>query len=253
MKERWKKILSVTPLKIAALVILIALVLFFIDAPFLRFMELKALDLRMVSRGEMPSGGETVIVVIDEKSLSELGRWPWPRTTIAKLVDVLKGYGAKVVGFDIVFAEPDENSSMKAVAELSRAVKNVGIGNSRLYDLLEKKQKAADTDAALAGSIEKAKNITLGYFFHITKKEVGHLTEEQIVAGENQIANVRFQMIRARKGADESPLIHAYAAQPNLPKLSEVSENAGYFNAFPDTDGVIRWSPLVIKFRNNYY
>jgi len=253
MKERWKKILSVSPLKIAALVILIALVLFFVDAPFLRFMELKALDLRMVSRGEMPSGGETVIVVIDEKSLSELGRWPWPRTTIAKLVDVLKGYGAKAVGFDIVFAEPDENSSMKAVAELSRDVRNVGIGDSRLYGLLKQKQKAADTDAALAGSIEKAKNITLGYFFHITKKEVGHLTEEQIVAGENQIANARFQMIRARKGADEFPLIHAYAAQPNLLKLSEVSENAGYFNAFPDTDGVIRWSPLVIKFRNNYY
>jgi len=253
MKERWKKILSVSPLKIAALVILIALVLFFVDAPFLRFMELKALDLRMVSRGEMPSGGETVIVVIDEKSLSELGRWPWPRTTIAKLVDVLKGYGAKAVGFDIVFAEPDDNSSLKAVAELSRDIKNGGIGDSRLYGLLEQKQKAADTDTALAGSIEKAKNITLGYFFHITKKEVGHLTEEQIVAGENQIANARFQMIRASKGADEFPLIHAYTAQPNLPKLSEVSENAGYFNAFPDTDGVIRWSPLVIKFRNNYY
>jgi adenylate cyclase len=253
MKERWKKILSVSPLKIAALVILIALVLFFIDAPFLRFMELKALDLRMVSRGEMPSGGETVIVVIDEKSLSEMGRWPWPRTTIAKLVDVLKGYGAKAVGFDIVFAEPDENSSMKAVAELLRDVKNGGIGDSRLYGLLEQKQKTADTDAALADSIEKAKNITLGYFFHITGKEVGHLTEEQIVAGEEQIANARFQMIRSRKGADEFPLIHAYAAQPNLPKLSEVSENAGYFNTFPDTDGVIRWSPLVIKFRNNYY
>jgi adenylate cyclase len=253
MKERLKKILSVTPLKIAALVILIALVLFFIDAPFLRFMELKALDLRMVSRGEMPSGGETVIVVIDEKSLSELGRWPWPRTTIAKLVDALKGYGAKAVGFDIVFAEPDENSSMKAVAELSRDVKNVGIGDSRLYGLLEQKQKAADTDAALARSIEKAKNITLGYFFHITQKEVGHLTEQQITAGENAIANGRFQMVRAKKGADESPLIHAYAAQPNIPQLSEAGENGGYFNAFPDSDGVIRWSPLVIKFRDNHY
>ncbi|MBU2054053.1 MAG: CHASE2 domain-containing protein, partial [Proteobacteria bacterium] len=86
MKERLKKILSASPLKISFAVILIALVLFFIDAPFLRFMELKALDLRMVSRGVIPAGGETVIVTIDEKSLSELGRWPWPRTTIAKLV-----------------------------------------------------------------------------------------------------------------------------------------------------------------------
>jgi adenylate cyclase len=171
MKERLKKILSVSPLKIAGLVILIALVLFFFDAPFLRFMELKALDLRMVSRGTMPSGGETIIVTIDEKSLSELGRWPWPRTTIAKLVDTLKGYGAKAVGFDIVFAEPDDNSSLKTVAELTRDVKNVGIADNRLYGLLEQKQKAADTDAALARSIETAKNITLGYFFHITEKE----------------------------------------------------------------------------------
>jgi adenylate cyclase len=253
MKERWKKTLAVSPLKIAVLIILIALVLFFVDAPFIRFMELKALDLRMVSRGAMPSGGETVIVTIDEKSLSELGRWPWPRTTIAKLVDVLKGYGAKAVGFDIVFAEPDDNSSLKAVAELSREVKNVGIGDGRIYGLLEQKQKEADTDAALAHSIEKAKNVTLGYFFHITAKEVGHLTEQQIAAGENDIANGRFQMVRANKGADESSLIHAYAAQPNLPKLSAAGENSGYFNTFPDSDGVIRWSPLLIKFRDNYY
>ena len=253
MKRRLRRILSVSPLKIALLVILIALVLFFFDAPFLRFMELKALDLRIVSRGAMPSGGETVIVTIDEKSLSELGRWPWPRTTIAKLVDALKGYGAKAVGFDIVFAEPDDNSSLKTVAELTRDVRQGGIGDSRLYGLLEQKQKAADTDAALARSIEKAANITLGYFFHITEKEVGHLSEQQIIAGESAIANGRFQMVRAKKGAEGSPLIRAYAPQPNIPQISEAAENGGYFNTFPDSDGVIRWSPLVIKFRDNYY
>ena len=94
MNERLKKIISVSPLKITFLVIFIALITFFIDAPFLRFMELKAFDLRMVSKGKLPAGGETVIAAIDEKSLGELGRWPWPRTTIARLVDKLKGYGA---------------------------------------------------------------------------------------------------------------------------------------------------------------
>ena len=248
-----KKILSISPLKIAFSVILISLFLFFVDAPFLRFMELKSLDLRMVSRGAVPAGGETVIVTIDEKSLSELGRWPWPRTVIAKLVDVLKGYGAKAVGFDIVFAEPDANSSLKTVAELSNELKNAGIRDTRLSGLLDEKKKLADTDAALAHSIEKAKNITLGYFFHITRKEVGHLTETEIAAGERGIANSRFQMIRGPKGPDESRLIQTYAAQPSLPQLTDVSENSGYFNAFPDSDGVIRWSPLVIKFRDNYY
>ncbi|MHB9097978.1 MAG: CHASE2 domain-containing protein, partial [Syntrophales bacterium] len=253
MKVRLKTALSVSPLKIAVFVILVALILFIIDAPFLRFMELKALDLRMVSRGTIPAGGETVIVAIDEKSLSELGRWPWPRTTIAKLVDTLKGYGAKVVGFDIVFAEPDTNSSMKAVAELSREVEDVGIRDARIFGLLKKKQQLADTDAALARSIEKAKNVTLGYFFHISAKEVGYLTEREITAGEKNIANSRFPMVRAQKGASDAALIRAYAAEPNIPILCEAAENSGYFNSFQDSDGVIRWAPLAIKFRGNYY
>jgi adenylate cyclase len=216
-------------------------------------MELKALDLRMVSRGAIPAGDETVIVAIDEKSLSELGRWPWPRTTIAKLVDTLKGYGAKVVGFDIVFAEPDANSSMKTVAELSREVKDAGIRDGRIVGLLQKKQKLADTDAALARSIEKAKNVTLGYFFHISDRDVSHLTEREIAAAEKDIANSRFPMVRAQRGASDAAVVRAYAAEPSLPSLCEAAENSGYFNSFQDSDGLIRWAPLAIKFKDNYY
>jgi adenylate cyclase len=139
---------------------------------------------------------------------------------MARLTSILKRQGAKAVGFDIVFAEPELKAS---------------------------------NDVALARSIEKAGNVSLGYFFHLTSKEVGHLTEKQIVVGEDQVANGRYQMIRTGEGADDSNLIHAYAAQPNIPVLSGVGQNAGYFNAFPDSDGVIRWSPLVIKFRENCY
>ncbi len=253
MKARLQKILAVTPLKIALAVIILAIVLFFVDAPFLRFMELKALDLRMVSRGVVPAGGETCIVAIDERSLNELGRWPWPRTTVARVVDALKGYGAKAVGFDIVFAEPDTNSGLRTVAELSREAKEAGIGDARLLGLLRAKEKLADTDAALARSIEKAGNVTLGYFFHITDKEVAHLTADQLAAGEKEIANSRYQMVRSQKDASEAPLVRAHAAQPNLPAFSEAAENSGFFNSFPDSDGVIRWSPLAIRFRDNYY
>src|ERR1700686_1341850 len=47
------------------------------------------------------------IIDIDEKSLAKLGQWPWPRTRIADLVTSLTRLGAVVIGFDIVFAEPD--------------------------------------------------------------------------------------------------------------------------------------------------
>lgn len=248
-----RKLVSPSPMKIAVLVVFLVLVLFFLDPRFIRFIELKALDLRTVSRGVLPSGGETVIVTIDEKSLSDLGRWPWPRTTIAALADKLKELEAKVVGFDIVFAEPDENSSLKTLEGLEDELYKTTFANKGLSALLEKKKREADTDAALASAIEKAKNITLGFFFHISSREVGHLTSEEIQASEESIANGRFTVVRKQKDGDDSAIIHAYAVQPNLPMISEAAENSGYFNAFPDTDGVIRWAPLVIKFGENYY
>jgi len=253
MNERIKKILSITPLKIAIIIIFIALILFFMDARFLRFMELKALDLRMVSRGKIQPGGEVVIATIDEKSLSELGRWPWPRTQLARLVDKLKQYKAKAVGFDIVFAEPDENSSMKTITELAKELRISGVQDKQIQNVLSQKKMAADTDAILAKSIARAKNITLGYFFHLTGKEVAHVSKREINIAEKNIANSRYQMIRQSAKPEDFTLILAHSAASNLGPISEAAENAGYFNAFPDSDGTLRWSPMVIKFRDNYY
>jgi adenylate cyclase len=253
MRQRLIKWGALSPLKITLFIVILALILFFVDVAFLRFMELKALDLRMVSRGNVASGGETVIVAIDEKSLSELGRWPWPRTVMARLVDRLKAYGVKAIGFDVIFSEPDDNANLKTIAELSREIERIGIQDAKLKGLLEKKRGAADTDADLARSVERAKNVTLGYFFHTSGKEVGHLTPEQIKAGAADIANARYQMVRAPEKVDERVFVHAYSAVTNIKQLTDAAENSGYFNAFPDSDGVIRWAPLVIKFQDDYY
>ena len=254
MNERMKKTFSMSPLKITILVILLALVMFFIDVPFLRFMELKALDLRMVSRGKLATSGETVIAAIDEKSLGELGRWPWPRTTIARLVDKLKGGGAKAVGIDMVFSEPDQNSSLSTVVDLSKEVKKMGITDKRVQELLDKKKLATNTDAALAKAIKSAKNVTLGYFFLKSSKEAEHIGEKEIEAAAENITNSRYQMIQGET-RDESALanVTAYSAVTNLKLLSDAAENSGYFNAFPDSDGTFRWAPLAIKFQDNYY
>lgn len=253
MKEFIKNHARVTPLKITMFVIFLALVLFFFDFRFLRFMELKALDLRIASRGSQPAGPETIIAVIDEKSLNELGRWPWPRTTIAKLLDKLKASGAKAVGFDIVFSEPDDNSSLKTITELSSIMKKNGITDSNLA-LLNQRKTAADTDAALAKSLAGVQNVTLGYFFHLFRREVAHLSEKEIAKDAGSIKNSRYQVVNcAEKNPDDSVLPSAYTPVANLPILSNAAVNSGYFNMIPDSDGSMRWSPLVIKFGNNYY
>ncbi len=251
--DRLKKIFAVSPIKITFLIIVIALIAFFTDLRFFRFMELKTLDLRMVSRGQLAPGGEIVIATIDEKSLSEIGRWPWSRTVVATLVDALKRNGAKAIGFDIVFSEPDDNSSLKTIAKLSNEMKSMGLNDPRLANLIKGKKQEADTDAILAKSIEKANNVTLGYFFHTSKKEAGHMTAKEIAENEKLISHSRYPLVQSVAQPDEENLIRAYSAVPSLKKLSRAAENSGYFNAFPDPDGVIRWSPLVIKHGENYY
>ncbi len=71
----------------------------------------------------MPGGidDRIVIIDIDEKSLAEQGRWPWGRDRLALLMDKLfDHYGIKVLGFDVVFAEPDVSSGINALEAMAQ-------------------------------------------------------------------------------------------------------------------------------------
>jgi len=253
MKQRILNILQISPFKITLFVILLSLLLFFLDFRFLRFMELKTLDLRMVSRGTMATGGETVIAVVDDESIREIGRWPWPRTTIAKLVDSLKANGVKAVGFDIVFSEPDHNSSLRTIDDLFAEMKKQGINGSAIA-LLNKKRETADIDSILASSIGRAQNVTLGYYFYIGSEDDLVLAQKDITQRAELIGNSRYQIINSSdRNPDDSKIKTAYAPEVNIKIISDEAQNSGYFNTMPDTDGTMRWSPLVIKFQNNYY
>ena len=258
MNRTLKTALRITPIKITVFVILIALVLFLFDFQFLRLVELKALDIRMISRGELKPGPETVIAAIDEKSVAELGRWPWPRTLIARLIDRLKADGAKAIGFDIIFAEPDINNNLKTIDELSRELQKSGAASPDIVKFLDEKRASADTDALLAASIEKAQNVTLGYFFHFARagkeKDLAHITPEEIKASLRQIDNSRYTMINSTTSVqDDSFLPRAFAPEANIASLSAAGVNSGYFNMLPDRDGSNRRAPLIIAFQDNYY
>lgn len=65
---------------------------------------------RAINLLERPADQDIVIVGIDEPSLKQLGRWPWPRNIHATLLDKLTAAGARVVVLDIILSEPDRAS-----------------------------------------------------------------------------------------------------------------------------------------------
>jgi len=86
-----------------------------------------------------------VIVAVDEKSLAQLGQWPWPRTLVARVLDRLAEYRPLAVGLDVIFAEPDRLSP-GAIADY-----NPQIGRALALQL----KRLQSNDEALAAAIRR--------------------------------------------------------------------------------------------------
>ncbi len=108
--------------------ICIAVTLFFLGIylfGWLDTLELKTVDFRFQWRGDRAINKDIMIIGIDEKSIEELGRWPWPRSTHAALIRKLSQAGAKVVAFDTMFTEPDIQNPV-ADEEIGKAAQEAG-------------------------------------------------------------------------------------------------------------------------------
>ena len=88
-------------------------------AGFLDTWESKVSDAFYSPSGPHPN---IVIVSIDDKSLQDLGRWPWSRDYFAKVINILNQSGAEVIGVDITFSESTDNDS-----ELKHSLENATV------------------------------------------------------------------------------------------------------------------------------
>ena len=89
-------------------------------------LENRALDLCYSLRFISPPPPELLIVGIDEASFQELKKpWPWPRQLHAKLIKRLSEAGARLIVFDVLFADPTTPEEDQALAEAIRKAGNV--------------------------------------------------------------------------------------------------------------------------------
>src|SRR2546426_7422426 len=250
MKLPRRSWLRINPASLTLAVVLLVVLLFLSGAPILDLIELKAYDLRFLSRGPRPPSPAVVMAAIDEKSLDAEGRWPWPRSKIAALVDTLSRHGARVIGFDIAFSEPDENSQVALIDQLARRVDALAIRDRRLAAFISESRRHADNDRALANAIKSSSSaVVLGYFFHMSEATLEYRLEpSEIDRRLKRLAASKYPLI-AYQAPDTGalPFIRAYAPESNLDVFSDVAASSGYFSLRSDPDGVLRWMPLVIQ------
>src|SRR5215831_2063736 len=248
---RWlKSLFSISPASLTVGTICIVIGLFVVGIPLLDLIELKTYDLRFVPRGHVPPSPAVVIAVIDEKSLNAEGRWPWPRSKIAALVDILSRDGARVIGFDIVFSEPDENSQLALIKQFSQKVEALAIADPQLADFIHESRKNADNDLALANTIKNASAaVVLGYFFHMSEADLGYRLEQSAIDQQLQRISASKYALIMSKASDMGvvPFLKGYAPESNLEIFTEAAISSGYFSVKSDPDGVVRWMPLMIQ------
>ena len=180
-----------------------------------------------------------VILDIDEKSLAEIGRWPWSRNVMADLTEKLfDHYGLALVGFDVVWAERDPSSGIDVLDALARSDLK---GDAEFQKAYSRLRSALDFDARCAESL-KGRPVVLGYYFNSGERavRVNALPAPVLPRGTFDGANVFFP-----------PKWDGYTG--NLPVYLRNAAGAGHFNPMTDFDGISRRVPLITEFDGEYY
>ncbi|MES2188122.1 MAG: adenylate/guanylate cyclase domain-containing protein [Pseudomonadota bacterium] len=184
-----------------------------------------------------------VIIDIDEKSLGELGHWPWGRDKLARLMTELFGrQQAAVVGFDVLFGEADESSGLGTLQHLV-SEKGPLHDQPGVVENVRKLQPQLDYDGRFAQALD-GQPAVLGYYFtNDSKGEIGVLP----------------QPVMRSAGTETMPAIPPIRSVPwtgasgNIAVLAKAAPYGGFMNTITDPDGVIRSVPLISEFGGNYY
>jgi adenylate cyclase len=161
------------------------------------------------------------VVDIDTESLERLGQWPWPRTAMRDLVEKLREQGAAAIAFDVLFADPDQNSVEEMVKRLPPA----------------QAQKLADAaggmtnDQAFAQALRDAPAVLP---IVLTNR-----------AGTRALpAKAGFAFL----GDDPKPFLrHFGGADRNLPALEAAAPGLGAINWIPSRGQIVRQVPMYLR------
>ena len=204
-------------------------------------LERRFYDYSSTQSSRQPSD-RIAIIAIDDQSIANIGRWPWPRDVHAQLIDLLAAAKAKTIVNTTFFFEPQTDRGLVFIRKMKETLGTAadagqgGIGE-QLGKVIAEAEKTLDTDAQLAASMAKAGNVLIPSVFL--------LGEPQGKADKGLPAFV------AKGAMDENSgySVPAVRGQYPIEAIGNAAAGVGHLNQLNDVDGAVRDDPLLV----NYY
>jgi len=249
MREFWNKD------RFAALLVVLVFVSIS-SSDLMQGLERKAYDLGVQASSRTPSD-KIAIIAIDDESIANLGRWPWPREIHASMIDILAAGHAKVIGQTTFFTEPQIDAGLDYIDKIATVLGKSSVvdagsvasqaGLSEIDKLLFEASEHLDHDRHLNASIGRADNVLLSMYFESGEPQGRPDRPLPDYVQRNQLTN-----ISRESGSDALPLAAQSVMFP-IPSLGGNAVGIGHLNSFRDVDGAIRTEPLVIAYYDQYY
>jgi adenylate cyclase len=196
------------------------------DTGLLERFELAALDSELRLAPASRASPEIVIVALDERAVHRYGPLRWPPALMAEVVAALDRAGARVIGFDFVFSGEGERQSP------------TGSAGALHYQPLRE-------------AVARSGKVVLGTYFDFESDPEDRPAPPGF--REHRVRGVRY-LGRATAATAEAPVPLASEVHLVAPELAEAAHGFGHLNIVPSPgDGIMRWMPLVARYRDDYY
>ncbi|UEM01260.1 adenylate/guanylate cyclase domain-containing protein [Skermanella rosea] len=213
----------------------------------LQGLEGRSLTLRYGLRGPLKPSGTVALLMIDDRTLAEHGRWPLSRRLIADAVRRLAADGARVVAIDLLFPEPEAPLPAEVADILDDARSRMPRSADGLAVRIDRLLEAADPDGALAAALGSTGIGVLGFAF-------GFDPDGTAPAGgavPDALRNAAFRVVREPAIPDHRDDHPASVVVP-VPVLAR-SAALGHLTVRIEADGVLRHDQSAIRFGDAWY
>ena len=229
------------------LLVVVAVVVFHFATDAIGTLERRFYDFASTSSGRQPSD-RIAVIAIDDVSVANIGRWPWPREVHAKLIDQLSAAKAKTIVHTAFFFEPQVDRGLVYIRQMrallaksvAPAPADGATGQPSTTEQLEKvmaeAELALDSDAILAASMTKAGNVLVPSVFVLGQpqgKPDNPLPPYALKSAVEENAGFSFP---AMKG------------QQPLEAIGTAAAGIGHLNQLQDSDGAVRREPMLVNY-----